>query len=188
MTDYDGVFGISWSPDGQQLAFVANRGSGNDIYLIDVTGGEPVALTSDGANDRFPSWSPDGSRIAFESNRSLDFEIWTMAADSSGRRRASSPQILILRDCLEARMPYSMQLMFLSTLRRPPSVASSNFMRPVPPPTDGCLTSQTPFSSSSSPRSHRQLLSVRPFAWAQRQGTSASTKVQLVDRTALLEV
>ena len=73
----------SWSPDGQQLAYVANRGVGNDIYLIAISGGDPIALTNDGSNDRFPSWSPDGTRIAFESNRNGDFEIWTMAADGT---------------------------------------------------------------------------------------------------------
>jgi Tol biopolymer transport system component len=39
------------------------------IYVRQVSGGRPVALTSDSAdNFRWPRWSPDGSRIAYQSN------------------------------------------------------------------------------------------------------------------------
>ena len=39
------------------------------IYVRQVSGGRPVALTSDTTdNFRWPRWSPDGSRIAYQSN------------------------------------------------------------------------------------------------------------------------
>ena len=39
------------------------------IYVRQVSGGRPVALTSDPTdNFRWPRWSPDGSQIAYQSN------------------------------------------------------------------------------------------------------------------------
>ncbi len=54
-----------WSPDGKTLAFLSDRGEGNQIWLLPVNGGEAMALT--GAKNSVESfrWSPDGKRIAF---------------------------------------------------------------------------------------------------------------------------
>lgn len=59
--------GPVWSPDGTKIAFVSDRGTKAQIYLLDLThGGEARPLTHDeehGASD--PVWSPDGTQIAF---------------------------------------------------------------------------------------------------------------------------
>ena len=61
LTDLGGnVEQISWSPDGQQIAFQAD----GDLYVIAATGGDPRLLSSGLANHGTPTWSPDGSRIA----------------------------------------------------------------------------------------------------------------------------
>ena len=52
--------GVTWSPDGQWLAFAR---SGN-IYKVKSNGDSVTQLTSAGGAVR-PSWSPDGSKIAF---------------------------------------------------------------------------------------------------------------------------
>lgn len=63
--------GITWSPDGKQLAFVSARHKtwdldlAQDIFTIGASGGRPTKLTKTGAVYSSPSWSPDGSRIAF---------------------------------------------------------------------------------------------------------------------------
>lgn len=59
-----------WSPDGKQIAFLADRGaadskSGNQIWLIRAEGGEAEKLTSEETAVSAFQWSPDGRQIAF---------------------------------------------------------------------------------------------------------------------------
>ncbi len=57
------------SPDGTSLAYAAGPTDAMQIYVRQVSGGRPVALTSDTTNNfRWPRWSPDGSQIAYQSS------------------------------------------------------------------------------------------------------------------------
>ena len=63
-----------WSPDGQTIAYSANRsigtfGGGGDILVKQVGGGPPVNVTDEKGNDQYPVWSPNGRQIAFSSSR-----------------------------------------------------------------------------------------------------------------------
>ena len=67
------------------IVFNSTRDGNNEIYVMDVDGGNQVRLTIDPARDYDPSWSPDGDRIAFVSNREKEVEqIYVM--DSDGRK------------------------------------------------------------------------------------------------------
>jgi len=57
-----------WSPDGKQIAFLSNRDDKNQIYLINMNGGEALALTESKTSIQSFDWSPDGSFIAFMSS------------------------------------------------------------------------------------------------------------------------
>jgi dipeptidyl aminopeptidase/acylaminoacyl peptidase len=54
-----------WSPDGRTLAFLSDRGEGNQIWLLPLKGGEAMELTSGKNSVESFRWSPDGKSIAF---------------------------------------------------------------------------------------------------------------------------
>ena len=76
----------SWSPDGQEVAFVSGR-SGNAVMPAE--GGSARPLTSDSEQDHEPTWSPDGTEIAFGSNRSGNPDIWVVSADGGEPRQVT---------------------------------------------------------------------------------------------------
>jgi dipeptidyl aminopeptidase/acylaminoacyl peptidase len=56
-----------WSPDGSKIAFLSNRSGSNQIWAIDVAGGEANQITDLPEPVSAFSWSPDGTSIAFVS-------------------------------------------------------------------------------------------------------------------------
>jgi Tol biopolymer transport system component len=61
------------SPDGKLVAFAAGPLGQTRLYLRQVDGGAPVAITPErGGFARRPQWSPDGSRLVFRSERGVE--------------------------------------------------------------------------------------------------------------------
>jgi Tol biopolymer transport system component len=54
-----------WSPDGSNIAFLADRDKGTQVWVIPVDGGEADKLTSEENDIQSFQWSPDGKLIAF---------------------------------------------------------------------------------------------------------------------------
>ncbi|MCG8608578.1 serine/threonine-protein kinase, partial [bacterium] len=54
----------TWSPDGTRIAYTSNQTGQQEIWMKQLSGGEPINMTKDRAG-WWPSWSPDGSQIAF---------------------------------------------------------------------------------------------------------------------------
>ncbi len=65
-----------WSPDGQKIAFAAEKDGNWDIFYMNTDGTDITRLTAHPAEDVYPSWSPDGTMIAFNSERSGSSQIW----------------------------------------------------------------------------------------------------------------
>ena len=81
LTSFGGaaIYGLSWSPDGQNVALtVAQKGMKEDVYIVSASGGVPRRMTTDPAEDKWPYWSHDGKWIYFSSTRSGREEIWKM--------------------------------------------------------------------------------------------------------------
>lgn len=76
------VWGISWSPEGDRLAVVADKGDGkgHKAYVIDMASSAPLCSSPNAvelAGGKYlisdyvpPSWSPDGLKLALELRRS----------------------------------------------------------------------------------------------------------------------
>ena len=57
--------GPTWSPDGRYIAYSSNRGGKFDIWVQQVSGGDPVQVTKGRGYNWQPNWSPDGKYIAY---------------------------------------------------------------------------------------------------------------------------
>jgi dipeptidyl aminopeptidase/acylaminoacyl peptidase len=62
------IGGSTWSPDGKQVAFVANITGRNNIWTVPAAGGWPTQLTISDQRQVSPAWSPDGKWIAYASD------------------------------------------------------------------------------------------------------------------------
>ena len=75
--------GVSFSANGEWLAFSAFRGSDPDVHVINVDGTRRRQVTFSRGVDVDPTWSPRGDRIAFETNRNGNADIYSV--DEVGR-------------------------------------------------------------------------------------------------------
>ncbi|HEY3937288.1 MAG TPA: protein kinase [Bryobacteraceae bacterium] len=73
---------LSFSADGQRLAFAASRAGSHSIYLFNLAGGPMIKLTAGADEERAPSWSPDGYTLAFAMNTKGSW--WLATAGSGG--------------------------------------------------------------------------------------------------------
>jgi hypothetical protein len=78
-----------WSPDGQTLAYCAERNGEYDIYTTPVSGGPETRLTSAKGLDDGPDYSPDGQWLYFNSDRTGSMQIWRMHPDGSGQEQVT---------------------------------------------------------------------------------------------------
>ena len=107
------AFGLSWSPDGQQIAFSANPTGGtqhDDIYVVDVNGGNLRNITNHVADDSDPAWSPDGQRIAFVSDRN----IYVIDVNGGNLRNISNDDPPIALDDQPAWSPDGQRIAFVA--------------------------------------------------------------------------
>ena len=71
-----------FSPDGKTLAFVSTRSGVPQVYLLDLSGGEPRKLTDVSAGVQDPLvFSPDGKKLAFVS------DVYPFCADEACNKK-----------------------------------------------------------------------------------------------------
>ena len=86
-------FAVSWTPDGQKIAF--DRWPEPGLYVVNADGrGQPRVLHY--ALNRSARWSPDGQKILFTGDdprkRGRVSEIYVMNADGSGLHKLKRTQ------------------------------------------------------------------------------------------------
>lgn len=76
---------IAWSPDSHRLAFSAKREGDeqNQVYILDLAGGEAQRVTSLSTGARSPQFSPDGKAILFTTS------VYPGAADDEANKKIS---------------------------------------------------------------------------------------------------
>jgi TolB protein len=79
----------TFSPIGNDIAFVGSTAGNPDIFLIKDDGTNLRRLTHDSSIESTPEWSPNGRQISFTSGRSGSPQIYTMDAEGSNVQRIS---------------------------------------------------------------------------------------------------
>lgn len=79
-----------WSPDSTHLAYVANRGAGYQVYLINTKGGAERQVTSGFDHCDGPDFSPDGEWIWFNAEVAGSVDIWRIRPDGRDAARITS--------------------------------------------------------------------------------------------------
>jgi len=80
--------GPTFSPDGNQIAFVSDRTGTPQVYVMGTDGSPPQRKTFVGPYNTDPEWGPDG-RIAFSSMRGNAIDIMTV--DAHGKLQRLTP-------------------------------------------------------------------------------------------------
>jgi TolB protein len=92
---------ISWSPDGQWIAYVTGNihfvwdvslGSSapSSIWIVPAAGGAPSPVTDDQALNASPVWAPGGRELLFVSDRDGSRDVYALVLTRAGRP-ASAP-------------------------------------------------------------------------------------------------
>lgn len=92
VSDGVGFFGLSISPDGRQLAFMANVGPNKrDLMTLSTAGGTPVVLYRGGyANPQAQAavWTRDGRHILFKAEDGTQrTRVWAVPTDGGPARK-----------------------------------------------------------------------------------------------------
>jgi len=82
---------VTWSPDGRYIAYSSDRSGKFDIWVQQVSGGNPVQITKGPGQNWQPDWSPDGKYIAYRSEEG-DGGIYVIPAiGGAGLERKIAP-------------------------------------------------------------------------------------------------
>lgn len=99
-----------WSPDGARILHMRFLGGvfGEEIFVMDTSGNNPIRLTQDNTQERTPKWSADGAKISWTKLLpGAKFECWIMDANGGNKR-------LLLKDGFSAAWSNTSQQLVLS--------------------------------------------------------------------------
>ena len=79
-TNYDGSYGLSWTPD-HKLVYTLEAGGEQNLWLTDLERSPPRQLTAHAGFNEQPAVSPDGRYVVFVSNRTGRQHLWRIDID-----------------------------------------------------------------------------------------------------------
>lgn len=86
--------GFDWSPDGRQIALVANRvqPGHTKIYIVNVdgTGLKQFTRTPSGSDDSMPRWSPNGKTLLFTRHHDRTEALYVMKVGGGPPKRLTT--------------------------------------------------------------------------------------------------
>jgi len=74
---YDGLQGISWTPD-DKIVYVSQTSGGSELWIMNADGSNQKQLTSDARVNSPPSVSADGRYVIYSSSRTDISHVWRM--------------------------------------------------------------------------------------------------------------
>ena len=81
---------LTWSPDGDLIAYHSNQGGNLDIYVMDMRKKTHRQLTFHGGRDLWPAWSPNGKWIVFVSEREAEMDLYKMDVNGENVKRLTN--------------------------------------------------------------------------------------------------
>jgi Tol biopolymer transport system component/DNA-binding winged helix-turn-helix (wHTH) protein len=81
----------TWSPDGRYIAYSSDRGGKFDIWVQQISGGDPIQITKGPGHHWQPDWSPDGKYIAYRSEEGEGGIYLVPALGGAGLERKIAP-------------------------------------------------------------------------------------------------
>lgn len=114
---YDGVGGISWTPDGR-IVHVSRASGNSDIWVMNNDGTGNKQLTFDTGWNSRPAVSPDGRYIVFVSSRIGTLNIWRMDIDGGNQKQLTRGSM----DLQPQFTPDNKWVIYTSNDTRPPTL------------------------------------------------------------------
>ena len=89
--------GMSWSPDGKQIALVSKSGKDDVLYLVDVQRKKVVKefIFEEFGGLLSPSFSPDGSQIAFSGIKGGISDLFVLNLETGQKRRLTADKYAV---------------------------------------------------------------------------------------------
>jgi Tol biopolymer transport system component len=136
----------AWSPDGSRIVvatgnpffvfgakYFANEGQ-SSIAVIPISGGPPVTVAGQAADNVAPTWLPDGSGLLWVSGREGSRDVYRQAISRSGRPRGAPERVTSGLGALSLSLSRDGRHLAYATLRTTSNVWAVDIPRGTPVP------------------------------------------------------